>query len=323
MIRVGIIGMGRVFDYYIEAVRHLNEIEVVCVSDVDEKKRVKTPSGARFYRNFHRMLLTERPDAVFVLVPNLLHYEISKIVIEEGINLLVEKPATLNMQELKNLAGTAKEKDLVFVVALHYRFAKEVLWFFDRYSRYMEKELGKIKYFRCDFFDPYIENSRLKEFAKSLNGSWIDSGINALSVLDLFVEDISLEESRLVHIENINRYGDIQSDVFLKGCSYRGIISTNWALEINCKKTSFYFENEKKEIVLNHSKQQVLLKEDECTQIIADFSKTGDRLVNHYIGVLRDFVKHFKNRTDNTQKAIYLHGILFEALEKNGDINSC
>ncbi|SNZ07048.1 D-galactose 1-dehydrogenase [Persephonella hydrogeniphila] len=323
MIKVGIVGMGRVFDYYIKAVEHVKDIKIVCVSDIEEKRRSKTPLGARFYKNFHKMILEEKPDAVFVLVPNLLHYEVSKIILEEGIDILLEKPATLDIQELKNLISLSYRKSLVFVISFHYRFAKEVQWFYERYKEGMEKELGRIKYFHCGFYDPYIENNRIKDFVKSLNGSWIDSGINALSVIDMFIDRISLMESRLTYVESVNKYGDIQSTVTLYSPFSYGFIDTNWTLGINCKKTSFLFENEEKEIVLNHSKQQVILKEKGNDQIIADFSKTGDRLVNHYIGVLRDFVNHFKNRTDNTEKALYLHSLLFEAIEKNSILKNC
>ncbi len=324
MFKIGIIGMGRVYDYQIEAVKEIRDIQVSAVCDTDEGKIVKKPEKARFYKNFHKMIKEEKLDAVVISLPNILHYEVAKVCLEEGLNVLIEKPAVLDIQEFKNLVKLSREKGAVFVVSLHYYFAKEVQWFKRKYDEELRKQLGEITYFRSGFFDSYIENGKLKSFAKSLNGSWIDSGINALSVIGKFIKDLEVSESRLIFIDEINRYGDIQGTVFFEfGFNNYGLIETGWVYSIDCKISRFRFENPKKEIILNHSKQQVILKESEESQIIADFSKTGNRLVNHYKGVFLDFIKHLEKGTDNIDFAYYIHSLLFDAVNKNGKIKEC
>ena len=324
MFKIGIIGMGRVYDYQIEAIRSLKGIQVSAVCDIDEGKIIKKPENAKFYKNFFKMIKEEKLDAVVISLPNILHYEVAKICLEEGLNVLVEKPAVLDIQEFKNLVKISKEKGVVFVVSLHYYFAKEVRWFKKKYEEEMKKELGEITFFRSGFFDPYIENGKLKSFAKSLNGSWIDSGINALSVIGKFIEDLEVSESRLSFVKDINRYGDIQATVFFDfGNKNLGLIETGWVYGINCKISRYRFENPEKEILLNHSKQQVVLNERNESQIIADFSKTGDRLVNHYKGVFSDFIKHLEKGTDNIDFAYYIHRLLFYAISINSKIKEC
>ena len=324
MFKIGIIGMGRVYDYQIEAIRDLKEIVVPAVCDIDEKKIIKKPESARFYTNFHKMIKEEKLDAVVISLPNILHYEVAKICLEEGLNVLVEKPAVLDIQEFKNLVKISREKGAVFVVSLHYYFAKEVQWFRKKYNEEMKKQIGEITFFRSGFFDPYIEDGKLKSFAKSLNGSWIDSGINALSVAGSLINDLNVSESRLSFIKDINRYGDIQATVFFDFNDKNiGLIETGWVYGINCKLSRFRFENPKKEIILNHSKQQVIQKEGDDSQIIADFSKTGNRLVNHYKGVFSDFINHLKKGSDNIYFAYYIHRLLFDAVSLNGKIKEC
>ncbi len=324
MFKIGIIGMGRVYDYQIEAIRDLKEIVVPAVCDIDEEKIIKKPERARFYKNFHKMIKEEKLDAVVISLPNILHYEVAKVCLEEGLNVLIEKPAVLDIQEFKNLVKISREKGAVFVVSLHYYFAKEVQWFKRKYEEEMKKELGEITFFRSGFFDPYIENGKLKSFAKSLNGSWIDSGINALSVIGRFIKDLKISESRLNFIKEINRDGDTQAVVHFDFDSFGyGLIETGWVYGINCKLSRYRFENPKKEIILNHSKQQVILKEGNENQIIADFSKTGNRLVNHYKGVFSDFIRHLKKGSDNVDFAYYIHHLLFDAISINGKIKEC
>jgi len=324
MFKIGIIGMGRIYDYQIEAIRGLKDFEVVAVCDIDERKITKKPEKAKFYTNFHKMIKNENLDAVVISLPNLLHYEVAKICLEEGMNVLVEKPAVLDIQEFKNLVRISREKGAVFVVSLHYFFAKEVQWFKKKYEEEMRKELGQITFFRAGFFDPYVENGKLKSSAESLNGSWIDSGINALSVIGRYIKDLKVSESRLIFIKDINRHGDIQASVFFDfGRKNSGLIETGWVYNINCKVSRIRFENPEKEVILNHSKQQVILNEGEESQIIADFSVTGNRLVNHYKGVFRDFAKHLTQKTDNTDFAYYIHSLLFDAVSMNGKIKEC
>ncbi|HHG73458.1 MAG TPA: gfo/Idh/MocA family oxidoreductase, partial [Persephonella sp.] len=79
MFKIGIIGMGRVYDYQIEAVKEIRDIQVSAVCDTDEGKKVKKPEKARFYKNFHKMIKEEKLDAVVISLPNILHYEVAKV----------------------------------------------------------------------------------------------------------------------------------------------------------------------------------------------------------------------------------------------------
>jgi len=328
-INLGIIGMGHVYDHQIKALNQVKEINLISVSDIDEKKEYKTPPNVKFYRNYQEMVDKEKLDAVLISVPNKFHYEITKFCLKSNINVLLEKPAVLNLNEFDDLITISKINNLILVIAFHAMFARDLLWFLDKYKESLYNELGNITYFYCGFYDPYVENGKLKEQAKSLIGSWIDSGINALSVVGKFVNDLEIEESKLTFISNINEFGEIQGSVLLRFKSNRsisnhlGIIDTNWTLGINCKKTHLKFENPEKEIVLNHSKQQVILRDRNSLKILADFSNTGERLVNHYIGVFKDFVNCYKNKTNNLEYAYPLHKILLNAVKLNGEIKGC
>jgi hypothetical protein len=165
--------------------------------------------------------------------------------------------------------------------------------------------------------------------AESLNGSWIDSGINALSVIDRLVDNLTIEEAFLTHVPQYN-CTEIQGTVnFIfsiegKDKVGRGTIDTNWTLNLNCKITRLFFTDKRKEIVLHHSKQQVLLiDKDGNIKLLKDCSDRKERLVNHYIGVLKDFYAHLVNKTDNLEKALHLHEILLEPYNMQGGPALC
>lgn len=55
-------------------------------------------------------------DFVSICTPNHVHYSAAKTFLEHGINVMCEKPLTLNVEEAEELARIAKEKNLVFAV---------------------------------------------------------------------------------------------------------------------------------------------------------------------------------------------------------------
>ena len=91
---------------------------------------------------------------------------------------------------------------------------------------------------------------------------------------------------------------------------YYGQINTNWSLNINSKTTHLFFKNGKY-IILDHSKQQVILNEGRTQKILVDYSTSDERLNNHYIGVFKDFYNKIENKKSNLKLSLKLHQLLF------------
>ena len=222
------------------------------------------------------------------------------------------------MAELEDLVNRAKKNNLVFVIAFHDSFAKEVRWFINNYQHQLYKALGPITGFGCGFYDPYILEGKLQEKAKSLGSSWLDSGINALSVIAKLVESLVVIEKRHVHIP-FYPVGDIQSSVDFAfsidgkdDSAGRGLIETNWCLGYSRKITNLYFAISKHQVILHHSNQQVLLIDKLMNKtILADFSTSAPRLTDQYVGVFNDFYNHLISSSNNLGFAWDIHQLLF------------
>lgn len=315
-IKLAIVGLGHVANFQLQALEYIDKFELVAICDTDKNKKNQVPDRIPFFTKYDDMIGTVNMDSVLISIPNKYHYEVAKNVLKSNKNLLLEKPATLNMKEIEELINIARTKGLTFVIAFHAAFAKDLLWFLENYETNLYKELGNITGFRCHFYDPYIINGVLLKHAEILDGSWIDSGINALSVIGKLVNNIEIEEAILTYVPQYN-CSEIQGAVnfvfpinkFDK--AGRGTIDTNWTLGINCKITRLYFANKKKEIVLHHSNQQVLLVyEDRKTKLLIDCSGDKPRLVNHYMGVFKDFYTCLMTGSDNLEYALHLHSLL-------------
>ena len=79
----------------------------------------------RLYQNYQEMAEAEGKraegiDFVTIVTPNASHYLIAKAFLENGLNVVCEKPLTVEVQEAQELAGLAERKNLLFGVTYAY-----------------------------------------------------------------------------------------------------------------------------------------------------------------------------------------------------------
>jgi len=322
-LRIGLVGLGHIAEYQLKALQQLPRFfKIVGVCDANPQKQAQIQNNTPFFTNVIDLLKSVDMDVVLVSTSVDSHFEVAKIILESGRNILIEKPATSNLNELKVLVEISQQKNLFFNVAFHAAFANDLLWFLKFINQSPEK-LGPITGFHCAFYDPYIKNGILLPEAHFLKGSWLDSGINALSVIGQLVniDSLKIEEVILTKLPQYNC--EIQGTVrfiFSPENSLkigRGSINTNWATRFNYKATHLYFGYSGNEFILHHSRQQVLLRNKKGkTIIIADCSENRSRLVNHYMGLFRDFYSRITTGENNLDYALKLHTILFSATKQ-------
>jgi predicted dehydrogenase len=80
--------------------------------------------GTKPYTDIKTMLAEQNPDLVCVCLPNQQHYEPTRLLLEAGIPLLVEKPLVFAVEEADNLLELAKSKNLFFAINFNHRYAK-------------------------------------------------------------------------------------------------------------------------------------------------------------------------------------------------------
>lgn len=326
-IKLAIVGLGDIAYYQLKALEFVDEIDVVATCDIDNSKKRKSPKNSHFFQDYKEMLANVDIDAVLISIPNEHHFEVARYALKSNHNVLLEKPATTDLDEFRELIDISEEKNNNFLVAFHAAFAKDLLWFLKEYKNNLKKELGVITGFSCNFYDPYIRNGKLLEHSEKLGGSWIDSGINALSVIGRLIDGLKIEDSILTQLPQYN-CREIQGTVNFTFKTEdnnigRGTIDTNWALDLDCKITRLFFYNSNKKVILHHSKQKVILEAYENKKVLKDFSGTRERLVNHYIGVFEDFYKSMNNDDNNLEYAWNLHRLLLSVYDSKEGLSEC
>ena len=312
-LRVGMVGLGHIYPSHRAALSLIPEFQVVAVCDIDRGKK-EAVKDVNFYTDLSKFLQVEL-DVVVVATPNASHYKVASAALRGGKDVLLEKPATESLEQLRTLYELADSQQRLLVVSYHAAFGREVRWFEEQ----DRCDYGRVVSFHCALYDPYCQNTHIGRESRGLGGSWSDSGINALCVLDRFVTDLRVEEGRFTILPDLFE-GEIQGTVDLsfrseEGRGY-GSVDTNWTLGLNRKQTIFMFESGSS-VCLDHSNQSVFkytsIGESEK---IADLAGRHLRLTEHYLGVFSDFLVRVRERRDNRSASLRLHKQLFDAWKK-------
>lgn len=121
MLKLGTIGTSWITQAFIDSARQAGGIKInACYSrDENRAKEFAKKNGAEFYFcEPEKMASCGAVDAVYIASPNALHYEQSKLFLENGRHVLVEKPATTTKEQSEELFALAEKNGLVYAEAI-------------------------------------------------------------------------------------------------------------------------------------------------------------------------------------------------------------
>ncbi len=115
MLKVAIVGSGKIADDHAAQIRRIKDCEMVGVCDSEplmarqfyERFPVK-----RHFSDLHELLSTMRPDVVHVCTPPQTHFDVVKLCLEAGCHVYVEKPFALSEEDTAELLTIATRKGL-------------------------------------------------------------------------------------------------------------------------------------------------------------------------------------------------------------------
>jgi predicted dehydrogenase/nucleoside-diphosphate-sugar epimerase len=136
VLRVGIVGCGRVAQYHIEFISETKNARVVGLADHDEgsAQRLAEPYGIRnVYSSLEELLESMTLDVVHILTPPAFHYVQAVAAIDRGLHVFIEKPCTLSARDAVDLYRRAEAKGVLvcpdFIQLFHpaYQYALSII----------------------------------------------------------------------------------------------------------------------------------------------------------------------------------------------------
>lgn len=123
--KYALIGCGRIAVNHMKAAIN-NELEIVAVCDVLEEKMeellakygLEKDESIKRYTDYKKMVEELQPELASIATESGLHAEIALYCIEKGVNLIIEKPMAMSIEDANKIIDLAEEKN-VKVSACH------------------------------------------------------------------------------------------------------------------------------------------------------------------------------------------------------------
>ena len=119
MIRIGIIGVGYWGPNLLRTFSNLPESELTAICDLNEDRLKYTSKlfpDVYITKDANDLLNKKRIDAVVIATPTKTHYALTKLALEKGIHVFVEKPLATRTTECEELIQIAEANNLILFV---------------------------------------------------------------------------------------------------------------------------------------------------------------------------------------------------------------
>lgn len=127
--KFAIIGCGRIANWHADAIKNMDEAELVSVCDIVEEKAKAfgETHKVKHYVNYNRMLCAENIDVVNIITPSGMHAEHAIDIMDNyKKHIVVEKPMALKIKDCEDMMNAADRNKVSLHVVFQNRFNKAV-----------------------------------------------------------------------------------------------------------------------------------------------------------------------------------------------------
>ena len=148
MLKVALVGVGGISGAHIPVWEERRDAELVALCDIRAEQMEKY-KNKHCYTDFDEMLKNEEIDILDICLPTYLHAEFAIKAMNMGINVICEKPVSLNAADVARVYSTAKSNNVKFMVAQVLRFWPEYsiikkIYDTGKYGRLLSGYMGRL-----------------------------------------------------------------------------------------------------------------------------------------------------------------------------------
>jgi predicted dehydrogenase len=150
-IKAGVIGVGYLGQHHARIYRDLDGVELVAVADTDEKQAQQIASlyNAEAYSDYKEIL--GKVQAVSIATPTSEHFRIAMDCLKSGLDVLLEKPITVTVEEADSLIELAEKEGRVLQVGHLERYNPAVME--------VENLLEEVEFIESERVSPFVGRS--------------------------------------------------------------------------------------------------------------------------------------------------------------------
>src|SRR5260370_29734505 len=256
-IKVAVIGAGSMGMKHLRVLRDFNEDQVELVGVADPYEPNLQHAISRFhiagFTDYRQMVEQTHPDLVAVVVPTHLHFEVASYLLDQGNNVLLEKPMTSSIEEAEALIQLASIRGAKLAIRHIERFNPAVI---EVKRHLIAGELGQMFHLHARRLGPLPP--RIRDVGVTLDLATHD--IDVMRYLaDAEVEHVYSETQRYIHTS----HEDLLLGVLRFTNQAIGMLDVNWLTPTKVRELSI--TGEKGMYLINYLTQDVYFYENDYT----------------------------------------------------------
>lgn len=202
--KFGVLGTADIaYRRFLPAIMMDGEIEYIGVATRNKEngKRFSDCYGGEVYEGYEGILCNRAVSSMYIPLPPAMHFEWGMKCLDYGINVYMEKPCSVNLQETLQLVEKAKAVNKVIFENYMFLYHKQLQKIKD--IIFEERVLGDIRLLRINFSFPKRGNQDFR-YNKSLGGgALLDCGGYTIRLAkELLGKDIYVETANLNYIQD-------------------------------------------------------------------------------------------------------------------------
>jgi len=189
IINIGVLGIAAIATKnVIPAI--IDSPDLLKLSGLASRDISKATANANFYNckpfgSYEELINDKTIDAVYIPLPNSLHYPFVKKAIENRKHVIVEKSLGLTLAEVKEMVGLARKNKVVLLENFQFRFHSQLKTI---QKILLEGVIGDLRSVRVSFgFPPFLDSTNIRYNANLGGGALLDAGTYALKIAPYFL----------------------------------------------------------------------------------------------------------------------------------------
>ena len=233
MIRVAVVGLGKMGLSHLAILRTHPEIDVVAVCDTSGimLNGLNRYTGLKIFSDYSKLVEKEPLDAVLIATPSRVHGPMVKQALDKNLHVFCEKPFCLDVAEGRELVALAKHKGVINQVGYHYRFLGT---FIEARRLLTSNVIGKLHHIRAEAYGPVVLRSKGMTWRSSKSeggGCLFDYACHAVDLINfLYTIPTRVEGTILNPVFSADVDDEVYSTFFFPD-GVTGQLATNWSDE--------------------------------------------------------------------------------------------
>jgi len=333
-VKVGLVGCGYVSQFHLRAWQRIDNVDLVAVSDKDEKKaqgRASEFNIPEVYIDYRRMLDEAGIDVLDIATPPEIHLEMAEEAAQRGIHVLCQKPLAPSMEEAKRIVNACDEYGVRLMVNENWRWR---IWYQEIKKLLDEGMIGEVFYChingRSSSAVPTYKGPRPFQkqpyFASMPRLILYENMIHLIDVCRFFFGECQSVYAQMRRINKVS-VGEDMASLMLNMGRVLAIVERSWCSKgypssLNTEKMEI--EGERGTIFLDEQGRiRVVIDEEDGREDIWPEYDIGDFYIDSYIKCQSHFIdslltgKEFQTSGRDNLKTLEITLRGYESAEKN------